>query len=112
MKCPKCGGEIPFYDLKPNCRHCGVNVLYYTQEEGLIRDAKRTELEGAAARKVIARVKVQFIGSKLVIVRLAFSILAVAALLVPFAGVKYNAPLLHQELSLGIIGLIQPVLWW
>ncbi|MBQ6022824.1 MAG: hypothetical protein IJL25_07850, partial [Clostridia bacterium] len=107
MKCPKCGGEIPFYDLKPNCRHCGVNVLYYTQEEGLIRDAKRTELEGAAARMVIARVKAQFIGSKLVIVRLAFSILAVAALLVPFAGVKYNAPLLHQELSLGIIGLIQ-----
>ena len=107
MKCPKCGGEIPFYDLKPNCRHCGVNVLYYTQEEGLIRDAKRTELEGAAARMVIARVKAQFIGSKLVIVRLAFSILAVAALLVPFAGVQYNAPLLHQELSLGIIGLIQ-----
>lgn len=107
MKCPKCGGEIPFYDLKPNCRHCGVNVLYYTQEEGLIRDAKRTELEGAAARMVIARVKAQFIGSKLVIVRLVFSILAVAALLVPFAGVKYSAPLLHQELSLGIIGLVQ-----
>ncbi|MBQ9506043.1 MAG: hypothetical protein IJR51_02700 [Clostridia bacterium] len=107
MKCPKCGGEIPFYDLKPNCSHCGVNILYYTQEEDLTRDAKRTELEGAAARMVIARVKAQFIGSKLVILRLAFSILAVAALLVPFAGVKYNAPLLHQELSLGIIGLIQ-----
>ena len=107
MKCPKCGGEIPFYDLKPNCSHCGVNIMYYTQEEGLTRDAKRTELEGAVARMVVARVKAQFIGSKLVIVRLVFSVLAVAALLVPFAGVRYNAPLFQKELSLGIIGLIQ-----
>ena len=107
MNCPKCGGEIPFYNLKPNCMHCGVNIMYYTQEEGLTRDAKRTELEGASARMVVAKVKAQFIGSKLVIVRLAFSVLAVAALLVPFAGVRYNAPFFHQELSLGIIGLIQ-----
>ena len=32
MKCPKCGGEIAFYDLRPNCKHCGVNIFYYTQE--------------------------------------------------------------------------------
>ncbi|MCR5783530.1 MAG: hypothetical protein K6G90_12455, partial [Clostridia bacterium] len=66
MKCPKCGGEIPFYNLKPNCKYCGVNIMYFTQEEGLVRDAKRTELEGAAARMIIARVKAEFIGSGLV----------------------------------------------
>ena len=42
MKCPKCGGEIPFYDLHPNCKHCGVNIYYYSQDALLARDAKRT----------------------------------------------------------------------
>ena len=63
MKCPKCGGEIPFYDLKPNCRHCGVNILYYTQDYLLERDAKRTELESAVARMVVARIKAVYVGS-------------------------------------------------
>ena len=55
MKCPKCGGEIPFYDLHPNCKHCGVNIMYYMQNDGLMRDAKRTELEAAVARMIVAR---------------------------------------------------------
>ena len=92
MKCPKCGGEIPFYNLKPNCRYCGVNIMYFTQEEGLVRDAKRTELEGAAARMIIARVKAEFIGSGLVIARLVLALVAVAALLVPFGSVSYALP--------------------
>jgi len=107
MKCPKCGGEIPFYNLKPNCMHCGVNIMYFTQEEGLVRDAKRTELEGAAARMVVARVKAEFIGSKLAIVRMIFSVLAVAALLVPFGGVRYSVPFFGETFSAGIIGIIQ-----
>ena len=107
MHCPKCGGEIPFYDLKPNCKHCGVNIMYYTQEASLIKDAKRTELEGASARMVIARVKAEFIGSKLAIARMIFSLLAVAALLVPFGSAHYIAPFLDKTLSVGIIGVIQ-----
>ena len=107
MHCPKCGGEIPFYDIKPNCRHCGVNIRYYTQESKLIRDAKRTELEGAVARMVIARIKAAFIGSRLAIIRLVFTLLAAAALVVPFGGVQYNLPLFGNSFSVGIIGLIQ-----
>ena len=107
MHCPKCGGEIPFYDLKPNCKHCGVNIRYYTQESKLMRDAKRTELEGAAARMIIARVKAAFIGSKLAIARLVFTLLAAAALVAPFGGVKFMLPLFDRSFSVGIIGLIQ-----
>ena len=65
MKCPKCGGEIPFYDLKPKCKHCGVNIMYFVHETELARDAKRAELDFAAARLVVARVKANFIGGKL-----------------------------------------------
>ena len=107
MKCPKCGGEIPFYHLKPNCEHCGVNIMYYSQHEGLMRDAKRSELEAGVARMVIARIKAQFIGSKLVIFRMVFTILAAAALVAPFIETKYHVPLYEGSFSVGIIGVVQ-----
>ena len=107
MHCPKCGGEIPFYDIKPNCKHCGVNIRYFTQESKLMRDAKRTELEGAVARMVITRIKASFIGGKLAVARLVFTLLAAAALVVPFGGVQYDLPLFGRSFSVGIIGLIQ-----
>ena len=106
MHCPKCGGEIPFYDLKPNCKHCGVNIMYYTQEAGLTRDAKRTELESAVARMVIARIKANFIGGKLQIARMIVFFAVAATLLIPFGGAAYSLPFFDEELSAGLIGLI------
>ncbi len=106
MHCPKCGGEIPFYDLKPNCKHCGVNILYYSQEAQLARDAKRTELEGAAARMVIARIKAAFIGSKAAIARMVITLCAVAVLMLPFGSVKLHVPFFETTLSAGLIGVI------
>ena len=110
MHCPKCGGEIPFYNLKPNCSHCGVNIMYYTQEAGLVRDAKRTELEGAAARMVIARIKAAFIGSKEAIARLVLTLGAVAVLMLPFGSVVFRAPFYEQPLSAGLIGVVKGII--
>ena len=107
MKCPKCGGEIPFYDLKPNCKHCGVNIYYYSQDALLARDAKRTELEAASARMVIARIKASFIGGPLQIARMIFVLGAAAALLLPFGGVKFSMPFYDGGFSAGLIGVIQ-----
>ena len=94
------------FDLKPNCKHCGVNIMYYTQEEGLIRDAKRTELESASARMVVARVKAAFIGGKLQVFRMIAVLVAVAALLVPFFTTHYTLPFFDEKFSVGILGVI------
>ncbi|MBQ5968902.1 MAG: hypothetical protein IKN72_00550 [Clostridia bacterium] len=107
MKCPKCGGEIPFYDLKPNCKHCGVNIFYYSQDTLLARDAKRTELEAGAARMVIARIKSNFIGGKLAILRMIAVIASVCVLMVPVGSMTFNLPLLGGGISAGLIGAIQ-----
>ena len=106
MHCPKCGGKIPFYDIRPNCKHCGVNIMYFQQETLLMRDAKRTELEGAAARMVIARVKAAFIGSKLAIARLVITLGAIGVLCLPFATVALTAPFYERKFSAGLIGVI------
>ena len=106
MRCPKCGGEIPFYDLKPNCRHCGVNIMYYSQEAQLAHDAKRTELESAAARMTIARIKAAYIGSKAAIIRMIVSISSAAVLLLPFGSLKLIAPFYEKTLTAGLLGVI------
>lgn len=106
LQCPKCGGHIPFYDIRPNCKHCGVNIWYYSQQTELSRDAKRTELEGAAARMVIARIKAAFIGSKIAIVRLVITLGAIAILLLPFGSVKFAAPFFERTYSAGLLGVI------
>ena len=107
MKCPKCGAEIPFYDLKPNCRHCGVNILYYTQDYLLERDAKKTELESAVARMLVARIKAVFVGSLLAIFRMVFIVIAVCALMIPFCSVTFKLPFYEEKLPVGLLGIIQ-----
>ena len=110
MHCPKCDGHIPFYDIRPNCKHCGVNIWYYTQQASMSRDAKRTELEGAAARMVIARIKAAFIGSKEAIARLVVTLGAVAVLMLPFGSVTLTAPFYEKTLSAGLIGVIKGII--
>ena len=109
MKCPKCGGEIPFYDLHPNCKHCGVNIYYYSQDALLARDAKRTELEAAVARMVVARIKASFIGGGLQIIRMVAIIATIASLLLPIGAVKLHLPFFEDTLSAGWIGLVQAI---
>ncbi|MCR5149929.1 MAG: hypothetical protein K6B52_01735 [Clostridiales bacterium] len=108
MKCPKCGGEIKFFDLRPNCRHCGVNIMYFTQNDNLIRDAKRTELESAAARMIIARIKAAFVGGKAQIIRIAAAVLLLSSFLIPFAAIyrEIGLPLLNVSV-LGLISLFK-----
>ena len=105
MNCPKCGAHISPFDLKPNCKNCGVNILLYSQEYLLERDAKRTELEFASARIVLAKVKAAFIGGALPIARLVTTLLCVAALLVPFADFSIDIPALSRDISLSGIGI-------
>ena len=106
LQCPKCGGHIPFYDLRPNCKHCGVNIWYFSQQDHLARDAKRTELEGAAARIVIARIKAAYIGSTAAIIRMIVSVGSAAVLLLPCGSLKLIAPFYEKTLSAGLLGVI------
>lgn len=107
MKCPNCGGEIGRFELDPNCRHCGVNIFYCTQNTMLARDAKRCELENASLRIFVSKLKTAFIKGSLPISRIVFSILTLCAILVPFADAKVALPVVSKSLSFGGIGLYQ-----
>lgn len=114
MKCPKCGAEIARFDLSPNCKKCGVHIMYYTQEEDLRRDAKKTELEFTTARLLVAKIKAAYIQGKATILRFVFLLLGVASLLLPLYNVKLSFPWWEYEISIGALGIyniINDSLW-
>ena len=105
MKCPKCEAEIARFDLSPNCKKCGVHIMYYTQEEDLRRDAKKTELEFATARLLVAKIRASYFKGKAEILRIVFFFLSVASLLLPVFTVKLSFPWWDYEISVGALGI-------
>ncbi len=94
-KCPKCGRKLTFFDWKPNCPGCGVNLVYYGMEERLLKEADAAEAEHARLQKRIDRLKASFVGSKLTIIRIVLSVLPIAALMLPLATVTYSGPFIE-----------------
>lgn len=104
MVCPKCGAHISPFDLKPNCSNCSINIMLYTQEQSLIHDAKRAELEFGKARIFVAKLKAAFISGSLAITRMILTILCIGVIAIPFASLKLTLPLCSAEISVGAIG--------
>ncbi len=103
--CPKCGGKLKITDWKPDCPHCGVNMVYYGMEERLLLDADKAEAEHARTQPRIDRLKASFIGSKLAIARIVFSLLPIAGLLLPLAKFTFNAPFAAADVSVNAISI-------
>lgn len=79
--------------------------MYYTQEEDLRRDAKKTELEFTSARLFVAKLKAAYIKGKPVILRFVFLLLGICSLLLPIFNVKLSFPWWEYEISVGALGI-------
>ncbi|MBR2412022.1 MAG: hypothetical protein IKB08_09910 [Clostridia bacterium] len=79
--------------------------MYYTQEEDLMLDAKKTELEAASARLLLAKLRAAFISGKLQIMRTVFVLLSVASLLLPHYSLSLSFPWWEYSLSVGALGI-------
>ena len=90
--CPKCGGKLRLIDWKPNCPHCGVNMVYYGMEERLLLDADKAEAEHARTQPKVDRIKAATVGSPLAIARLVLSLVPIAGLFLPLAKFAFTAP--------------------
>ena len=104
--CPKCGGKLRLIDWKPNCPHCGVNMVYYGMEERLLLDADKAEAEHARFQPKIDRLKAAFVGSPLAIVRIVCSLLPIAGLFLPLAKFAFQAPYAAFDGSINMISIV------
>ena len=104
--CPNCGYKLKFYDWKPDCPKCKVNLVYYGMEEKLQNDADKAEAEHAKVQKKIDRLKASFVGSPLTLARLILSALTLGPLFLTLCKVSYSGPFIEQKKkSINILSL-------
>lgn len=81
--CPKCGRKLHWYDWKPECPDCHVNMVYYKSNERLLAESEKSEIEHAKSQPGIDRAKAAFFGSPYAIARIVLSLIAIAPLFLP-----------------------------
>lgn len=63
-KCPKCGGKLGIFDLKPNCPHCGCSIMYYDMDKRLEEDSVKAEAEWQKLEATLDKITPAFIKKK------------------------------------------------
>ncbi|MCQ2461959.1 MAG: hypothetical protein MJ177_00965 [Clostridia bacterium] len=81
--CPNCGRKLKITDFKPECPGCGVNLLFYNNDERLMDEAEKAEAEHAVFQKKLDRMKASYVGSKLTVARIVLYVLPLVFLLLP-----------------------------
>lgn len=112
-KCPNCGVKIGIFDWRPNCKECGVNLVYFDIEKRLLADSERAEKEHRDFVMKTARVKAAFIGSSskretvLAIARIVLTLLPVAFFFLPLVQIATNIPFYSNVMDVNAIGIYE-----
>ncbi len=109
-KCPKCEHKLKLWNISQFCPKCGVNMRFYGFEEKFYRDAKNAELAHAAFHIKVRHFKGALVGSKLMIARLALSLLPLIVLLLPAGNFHFEMPFKSVDFSAGLLGIINLVM--
>ncbi|MBQ6898152.1 MAG: hypothetical protein IJN70_04165 [Clostridia bacterium] len=104
-ECPKCKEHLRLLDWKPNCPHCGANIVVYDLQERLMQEADAAEVQYYHFQKKVDRLKASFIGSKLSIVRIFTSLIPIAALFLPIVKINLSAPFEPYSGNMGVLDI-------
>lgn len=105
--CPKCNTKLKVFDLKPTCKNCGINIMYYNMEERLEADAQRAEEEWAKVEALNKSVRRSAVGSAVAVIRLVLMTAYVCAF-VPFV-IRLFGTDTNMSMPLVIAGLVLAV---
>lgn len=86
--CPNCGNKIPFWNIKAECKKCGVSIPNFNWVERLEEDNKNAEAAFTVFYRTMNRVRYSLFGTKLRIVRFVLTFLPAVAFIIPWASVN------------------------
>lgn len=86
--CPNCGSHIPWWNIKAECKQCGVSIPNYNWVERLEEDNKNAEAAFTVFYRTMNRVRYSLFGTKLRIVRFVLTFLPAVAFIIPWANVN------------------------
>jgi hypothetical protein len=99
--CPNCGRKLRWYDVKAECKNCGVSIPNFNWEERLKDDNVKAERQFQSFYKTLNMFAYSIWGTKLRIARLILSFLPAVGFILPWAYVKSDA----QSFGFDLIGI-------
>ena len=103
--CPKCNAHLKITDWRPNCPHCGANIVVYDLQERLMKEADIAEVQYYHFQKKVDCIKSAFVGSKLSIVRIFTSLIPIAALFLPIVKIVLSSPFEEYDGNMGLLDI-------
>ena len=97
-KCPKCGEKLHWYDMKAECKHCGVNIPNYNWEARLEEDNKIAEEKFQKLYYKLNDIRYTTVGTRLRIWRIVMSFIPAIGFILPWAQLKGEAATLSYDL--------------
>ena len=89
--CPNCGEHIAWWNLKADCKKCGVSIPNHDWVNRLEEDNQRAEEQFLKFYKTMNRVKYSLWGTKLRIARLILTFIPAIGFILPWADIKSEA---------------------
>ncbi len=100
-KCPNCGQTLKWYDIKAECKNCGVSIPNFNWEARLEEDAERAAASSASFHKTMNMFKYSVWGTKLRIVRIILSFIPIVGYIVPWFKITSEA----ENIGIDVLGL-------
>lgn len=86
--CPNCGRKIPWWNIKAECKQCGVSIPNFNWMERLEEDNAHAEAAFTVFYRTMNRVRYSLFGTKLRIVRFVLTFLPAVAFIIPWSTVS------------------------
>lgn len=97
-KCPNCGHEIKWYNIKADCAACGVSIPNFNWEARLEEDNKKAEEKFGAFYRTLNLFRYSVIGTKLRVARIIMSFIPIIGIIVPWLSIKGDGAALNYDL--------------
>lgn len=86
--CPNCGKKIPWWNIKAECKYCGVSIPNFNWVGRLEEDNKSADAAFTVFYRTMNRVRYSLFGTKLRIVRFVLTFLPALAFIIPWSVVN------------------------
>lgn len=97
-RCPNCGKEIKWYNIKADCSQCGVSIPNFNWEARLEEDNKKAEEKFGAFYRTLNLFRYSVGGTKLRILRIVMSFIPIIGVIVPWARIASDTAALNFDL--------------
>ena len=99
--CPNCGKKLRWYEVKAECKKCGVSIPNFNWEARLEEDNEKAERKFQSFYRTLNMFAYSVWGTKLRVVRIILSFLPAVGFLRPWASIQSDA----QSIGFDMLGI-------